>query len=62
MGRALRLLGLNITELQIREMIIEQNTPKGKLDYKQFVNALESVRMNFRITSSSSSPTLLLRC
>ena len=28
MGNALRLLGLNPTEPQIREMIIEQNTPK----------------------------------
>lgn len=42
MGHALRLLGLNPTEPQIREMIIEQNTPKGKLTYKQFVDSLES--------------------
>ena len=44
MGHALRFLGLNPTEPQIREMIIEQNTPKGKLNYKQFVDSLESVR------------------
>ncbi|KAL5268169.1 hypothetical protein ACHWQZ_G002132 [Mnemiopsis leidyi] len=42
MGHALRFLGLNPTEPQIREMIIEQNTPKGKLNYKQFVDSLES--------------------
>lgn len=42
MGNALRLLGLNPTEPQIREMIIEQNTPKGKLNYNQFVDSLEN--------------------
>ncbi|XP_063683064.1 neo-calmodulin-like [Bolinopsis microptera] len=42
MGQALRFLGLNPTEPQIREMIIEQNTPKGKLTYKQFVDSLET--------------------
>lgn len=46
MGHALRLLGLNPTEPQIREMIIEQNTPKGKLNYSQFVDSLESVSIS----------------
>ena len=60
MGQALRFLGLNPTEPQIREMIIEQNTPKGKLTYKQFVDSLETVKLKYNIFNAISTTQYVL--